>query len=336
MTGPTDPMAPSPATDPEPRKITVAALDHYESAVRALLSAGLPEMDVRFADGTGETDRLAVAKDADVLLAGWSPVSAEVLRASPRLRLVQKMGVGVDRIDTTTATELGVRVLRAAGINADAVAEMTVLLILAVLRELPWAVAELRAGRFQKEALRERTVQLAGQRVGLVGLGHIGRAVAARLHAFGTELAYHDPLVPAAAGPPGMTAMALDDLIAWADVVSLHVPLTPETRNLLDRRRIGMMRAGAVVVNTARGGLIDESALIEAIEDGRLRGAGLDVTGTEPPDPDSPLLASHRVIVTPHIGGAVASNFANVVDRARRNIETFFAGRPVDQDDVVC
>lgn len=323
------------STDPA-RPITVAALDYYEPEVRRRLTDELPGMDLRFAAGKDEDDRVAVAADADALLAGWSPVSATVIGASPRLRLIQKMGVGTDRIDTNAAAARGVRVLRAAGINADAVAEMAILLMLAVLRELPWAASELRAGRFQKEVLRERTVQLAGQRVGLVGFGHIGVSVATRLQAFATEVAYFDVRDAPPGAPGGVIPMGLDELIGWADIVSLHVPLNSETRNLLDANRIAAMRPGAIVVNTARGGLIDEDALCDAIERGHLRGAGLDVTAQEPPDPGSRLLTSDRVILTPHMGGAVASNFANVARRARLNIEAFFAGQPVGTDDVVC
>jgi phosphoglycerate dehydrogenase-like enzyme len=314
----------------------VGALDYYEAEIRRQLLDELPGMAVAFATGPTERDRLAVAKDADVLLVGWSPVSAEVIRASPRLRLIQKMGVGVDRIDLATAQERDVRVLRAAGINADAVAEMTILLMLAVLRELPWAVSELRSGRFQKENLRKRTVQLAGQRVGLIGFGHIGTAVATRLQGFGVEMAYYDTRADVATDRTSAVPMALEDLLAWSDIVSLHTPLVPETRYLLNRARIGSMRPGAVVINTARGGLIDEDALCDAITDGRLRGAGLDVTAEEPIPSGSRLLTCDRVIITPHMGGAVASNFNNVARRARANILAFFAGTPIADEDIVC
>lgn len=319
--------------------LRVGVLDYYEDGVRRQLTDQMdqiPGVDIAFAEGTGEQHRLAVAKDADVLLAGWSPVSAEVIAASGRLRLIQKMGVGVDKIDLDAARARGVRVLRAAGINAGAVAEMTILLMLAVLRELPWAVSELRDGRFQKETLRNRTIQLAGQHVGLVGFGHIGAAVAARLRGFDVTTAYYDPRTDLRADPSLASPMPLDELLRWSDIVSLHTPLTPETRHLLNRARIASLRPGAVVINTARGGLIDEEALVAAISEGRLRGAGLDVTAEEPAGEDSPLLASDRVIVTPHIGGAVASNFANVSRRARTNILAFFAGEPVGDEDVVC
>ena len=205
--------------------IRVGALDYYEAEIQRQLLDELPDMALEFTAGPTEQDRIAVARDADVLLVGWSPVSTEVIRASPRLRLVQKMGVGVDRIDLATAQELNVRVLRAAGINADAVAEMTILLMLAVLRELPWAVNELRSGRFQKESLRKRTIQLTGQRVGLVGLGHIGTAVATRLQGFGVEVAYFDTRADLPTDLPSTAPMALDDLLAWSDIVSLHIPL---------------------------------------------------------------------------------------------------------------
>lgn len=316
--------------------LRVGVLDYYENGVRRQLMDEIPDMNIAFAEGPDELHRLAVAKEADVLLAGWTPVSTEVIGASPRLRLIQKMGVGVDKIDVAAARARGVRVFRAAGINADAVAEMTVLLMLAVLRELPWAVSELRDGRFQKEKLRDRTIQLAGQRVGLIGFGHIGAAVAARLQGFKVETSYHDPLPHLRVDRSLASPMSLDELLRWSDIVSLHTPLTPQTRHLLNRARIAAMRPGAVVINTARGGLVDEDALCAAINEGKLRGAGLDVTAEEPLPRNSPLLASDRVIITPHIGGAVASNFANVARRARSNILAFFAGDPVGEEDVVC
>jgi phosphoglycerate dehydrogenase-like enzyme len=322
-------------TDP-PTTIQVGVLDYYEPPNRKDLEAELSGLKTNFAEGKEEADRLAVAADCDVLLAGWQPVSAAVIEASPRLRMIQKMGVGVDKIDTEAAAARGVRVLRAAGINADAVAEMTILLILAVLRELPWATSQLRAGAWEKETLRARTTQLPDQRVGLIGLGAIGAEVAARLKAFKVETAFFDvaPAPASLADPP--TPMALDELLAWSDIVSLHVPLTPQTRNLLDAERLAALKPGGVVINTARGGLIDEDALCDAIDSGHLRGAGLDVTAAEPVSPDSRLLKSDRIIVTPHQGGAVASNFANVARRARSNIQDFFAGKPLREGDVVC
>jgi len=317
-------------------RIRVGALDHYEDGIRQRVLHALDGMDVEFASGTSESDRLAVASDVDVLLAGWSPVSADVIAASPRLRLVQKMGVGVDKIDLDAARARQVTVLRAAGINAGPVAEMTVLLMLALLRELPWAVSQLRAGHFQKEAIRSRAVPLAGQRVALVGFGNIGRAVATRLRGFDVEVRYFDVRADRPGDGDLASRMDLDELVAWGDIVSLHVPLLPDTHHLLDRRRIATMRPGAVVINTARGGLIDEDALCDALDEGRLRGAGLDVTAEEPAPTTSRLLATDKVIVTPHVGGAVASNFDNVAQRARHNILAVFAAEPVSEDDVVC
>lgn len=315
--------------------LTVGVLDLYEHRLRRQLLKEFADMTLRFAQGASDQQRLEAAREAEVLLAGWSAVGPEIIAASAKLRLIHKLGVGVDRIDLDAARSRKVTVLRAAGINAVPVAEMTVLLMLAVLRELPWAVDELRHGRFQKEVLRDRTIQLAGQRVGLVGFGHIGQAVARRLAAFDVEIAYADPAPGRTADPGVAVPMELDDLVAWADIVSLHAPLLPETQNLMDSSRIARMRPGAILVNTARGGLVDDEALADAISAGQLRGAGLDVTAIEPLPADSRLLGLQRVVVTPHIGGAVATNFLNVARRARQNVTAYFAGQPIPADDLV-
>jgi phosphoglycerate dehydrogenase-like enzyme len=315
---------------------TIAVLEPYADQMAACLVTSFDDWDVLFVADFSEAERIRVARAADVMLVGWSPVSGDVIEAATRLRVIHKMGVGVDKIDLAAALRCKVRVLRAAGINADAVAEMTILLMLAVLRELPWAAAELRQGRFQKELLRGRTDQLAGRNVGLVGLGHVGRAVASRLSSFGVSIAGFDPrrdLDPAALG---VAPMDFGELLGWSDILSLHAPLVPATEQLVNAEAIGAMRTGAILINTARGGLVDEAALCAALGSGKLRGAGLDVTASEPIDPRSPLLALDQVIVTPHIGGAVNDNFPNVVRRARANIDAFFDGRTIDPEDLVC
>jgi phosphoglycerate dehydrogenase-like enzyme len=316
-------------------RATVAVLDAYEEPLRAMLRSEFEGHRVVFAEGASERDRVDAVREAEVALVGWSPLGARVMDAARRLRVIHKLGVGVDKIDLEAARRRGVAVLTASGVNAAAVAEMTVMLVLAVLRDLPWATAELRAGRFQKEALRRRTHQLAGMAVGLLGFGNIGREVARRLQGFDVDLAYHDVRVAPPEAAHGAVPVDLDGLLERSDVLSIHLPLTPQTAMILNRERIARLRRGAVVVNTSRGGLVDEEALLAALRAGALRGAGLDVTAREPLPPEDPLLACDRLIVTPHMAGAVYNNFGNVARRARRNVLSVLRGDPVPAADVV-
>jgi phosphoglycerate dehydrogenase-like enzyme len=314
----------------------VAVLDVMPAASRAVISDIFgPEFDIDFADGDSPADKADTAREAVALLTMWGAVTAATIAAAPHCRVIQKLGIGTDKIDTDAAQARDVAVLKAAGINAEAVAELTVLLALAVGRNLPRAVEAARAGRAVKEELRAVSFQLLGRTVGLVGFGHIGRAAAARFRAFGAEIVYHDPYRP---GPEveaelGARYLDLDELLATADVVSLHLPATD--RPVLDKEAVARIKPGAIVVNTARGSLIDEVALAEALRSEALLGAGLDVTADEPLPPDSPLLELDRVVLTPHVGGAVANNFPRVIQRALANITAVLAGDALPPADVV-
>lgn len=315
----------------------IAVLDVVPASSREALSACFePEFVLRYAtDNTCEA-RVEAAADASVLLVGWSPVEAPVIEAATRCRLIQKLGVGVDRIDIDTAARRGIPVLLASGINAEAVAEMTILLILAVSRNLVWAVEETRTGRFPKETLRAQTFQLLDKTVGLVGFGHIGRAVARRLGPFRVETLYYD-VAPAAPDEEQRCAaryVGLDELVSRSDVISLHLPATPDNRGLVDADLLRKATPGAILVNTARGSLVDEAALAEAVRTGRLAGAGLDVTYPEPLPPSSPLRDLDRVVITPHVSGAVANNFPRVVERAHHNVRAVLDGQPVAPTDI--
>jgi phosphoglycerate dehydrogenase-like enzyme len=320
-------------------KLTVAVLDPMPAASRQVIADifGAEFRIVQAEDDSPEAKRLAAA-DASVLLTMYGTVDGDTIAAAPRARVIQKLGVGTDKIDTAATADRGIAVFKAAGINADAVAELTVLHILAVGRNLGRAMVAARSGKVEKELLRAESFQLVGKTVGLLGLGHIGLAVARRLAPFGVELIYHDlrrtsPENEAAVPIRYVTA---DELIATADVISLHLPLTPATRNLVGEDVLDRVKPGLILVNTARGGLVDERALAKAIADGRVLGAGLDVTAEEPLPAGSPLHGLDRVVLTPHVGGAVANNFPNVIRRAYANVQALLAGRgEVAEADVV-
>ena len=238
--------------------------------------------------------------DAEVLLHVLKPVSAADIAAAPALRLIQKIGVGVNTIDLDAAAARGIAVCNMPGTNSQAVAELTLALMLAALRRVPLFDRETRAGRGWTAKLDhfDGIGEIAGRTVGLVGYGEIGRRLAPVLAALGAHVLY-----TATAPKPGAEAewRALDDLLAESDVVSLHVPLNDATEGLLDGAAIARMKPGAVLVNTARGGLVDEPALIAALASGRLMAAGLDVFAMEPVDSANPLFALPNVVVMPHI-----------------------------------
>lgn len=322
---------------PSAARASVAVLDVLSPASREqVLETFGNRFDVVFNDGS-DGAKQRIAQGATALLAGWDRVDADVISSARVCRVIQKLGVGTDKIDVEAARQGRIAVLRAAGVNSEAVAEMAVLLTLAVLRRFVPAVHAVRVGRMAKEELRATAYQLMGKTVGLVGAGHIGRAAARRFAAFDTTLIYFDVtrLTSEVEHRLGMTYLELDELIATSDILTLHLPLTEETRHVLDRRRLARMKPSAVLVNTARGGLVDEAALIEALASGALLGAGLDVTQDEPVSPGSPLLALENVIVTPHYAAAVADNFPRVVRHAYRNVTSVLDGTPVNPEDVV-
>ena len=294
-----------------------------------------PELDLLTLATGEEEERLALAAEAEAVVVAASPFSAAHLAAARRLRFVQHQGVGWQ--DTVAWQGLAARGIPLATTPQGTtlpVAEMTVLLALAALRRLPFADAELRQGRWHVNALRPVSRNLAGRVVGYVGFGRIGQAAAERFAAFGTTGIYFDPAVTL---PPTdearlrlRRAASLEALLAEAEIVTLHLPVTAASRKLIDAAAIARMRPSAVLVNTARGGLVDEAALAAALREGRLLAAALDVFEAEPPPSDHPLLALPNVVVTPHISAGTLDAFEEKLSAALGNVAAFFAGRPVD------
>ena len=280
-----------------------------------------PEVDVaRFAGDL---------RDAEVLLHILKPVTEEVLAGAPRLRLVQKIGVGVDTIDLDAARRRGVAVANMPGTNTQAVAESALMLMLAALRNLPGLDRACRTENVwsPEGAARERRNtlgELCGRTVGLVGAGAVASRLVGPLRALGARVIYADRRER-----PELEAERhdLDDLLGASDVVSLHLPLTPETEGLIDRRTLARMKPGAILVNTARGGLVDETALVETLTSGRLLAAGLDVLAEEPPPPDHPLLSLDNVVLTPHVAWLTQETLKRSFDVALENVRRLRDGR---------
>ena len=283
--------------------------------------------DVDVVPKLSEEQLIARMADVDALVVrSETKVTARVLASAPRLQVVGRAGVGVDNIDVEAATRHGVYVVNAPTGNIVAVAELTVGLVLALLRNIPAADAHVRAGEWKRNQFLGREAR--GKTLGLVGLGRIGTEVAKRAAALEMRLLAHDPYATQAkAQSLGVSLVALDDLFTQADVITVHAPLTPETRGLIGRDAMSRVKRGAYLVNAARGELVDEVAVADALADGRLAGAALDVYAQEPPT-GSPILAAPHTVLTPHIAGSTAEAQVNVAVDVARQVLDVLAGRP--------
>ena len=233
-----------------------------------------------------------------LLVRSRTKVTASVLAQAPHLAVIGRAGVGVDNIDVKAATERGIPVVNAPAAATTSVAELVVGLVVAVARDFGSQVPAAKKGEWKKAG---NGVELAGRTVGFVGYGRIAREAAVRLKAFGMKVQAYDPYLTKS--PDGTPLLPLDELIPTSQVVSLHTPLTPETRRILNAERLARLPKGAIVLNVARGGLVDEGALLASLESGHLTGAALDVFEEEPPQ-NARLLAHPRLVVTPHIGAS--------------------------------
>lgn len=232
-------------------------------------------------------------------IAGLDEIDRPALQGAEGLMVISRYGVGLDNVDLEAAKDLGILVTHTPGANASSVAELTLGLMLAIMRRIPLACSLTVHGQWP----HLRGASLAGKVVGLLGLGRIGRAVAARLLPFGAQVIAFDPQPdPDFASLRSIELTTRRDLIRRADLLSLHVPLTDETSGMVDGEFLALMKSGATLVNTSRGEVIDEGALIQALRSGHLAGAALDVLAQEPPQPDHPLLNMDQVIITPHMG----------------------------------
>ena len=278
------------------------------------------------ARGDDFTEGLAAA---DFILVADHPVTAEHLAAAPRLRMIQHQGVGYERIDLDACRARRVPVGLTPEGTSVGVAEHTILLILGVYKRLLTAADGVREGRWMQWDLRDCSFELSGKTLGLVGFGRIGREVARRALAFDARVTYHDPPVPQPPDLPVTRIEELDQLLTEADIVSLHVPLTPATRHLINAGTLARMKPGSILINTARGGLVDEAALLPALRDGPLLGAGLDVLDPEPPDLANPLLHLENVLVTPHIAAGTRDALAAKMRAAFANMLRYTRGEPL-------
>jgi len=285
--------------------------------------AAIPGLDIAICP-EDDTARLAtLLRDCDILWHVLRRCTADMIATAPKLRLIQKIGVGVNTIDLDAAKARGIAVCNLPGTNAHAVAEMTLALMLAVVRRIPRFDTSLRSGVWTDLALQDGVGELGGRTVGLVGYGAVPRILAPVLTALGCSLLY-----TARNQVPDAIArfVPLEILLRESDLISLHVPLTDETNHLIDRNALASMKQGAMLINTARGGLVDQAALTDALRIGHLGGAGLDVFDTEPVAPGEALLGLQNVVATPHVAWNTTGTFDRSFELAAENCRRIEAG----------
>lgn len=306
--------------------VSSGPLRNRAGAFRAILAeAGLETVEPPGEHALSADELMVHLSGCDAVIAGGEVYSAELLGCCPRLKVIARTGVGYDAVDVDAATRRGIVVTITPGTNHDSVAEQAFGLLLAVTRRVAWNDRLIRRGGWD----RTLVMPLRGKRMGLVGLGRIGKAMVPRAHAFGMSVCGFDPLVrdPRGCADLGVAQVGFEELLAESDVVSLHCPLTAETHRLFDLRVFGRMKRGAILINTARGGVVDEGGLWAALVSGQLAGAGLDVLDPEPPSRDNPLLQLDQVVFSPHIAGIDTQAMSDMAEAAARCIVEVLAGR---------
>jgi D-3-phosphoglycerate dehydrogenase len=287
-----------------------------------LIEAGCRILEWREGCGLSESDLLTKLAEADAWIVAFHPIGSALLDAAPRLRIIAKHGVGVDNIDIAAATARGIVIATAPSANDQAVADLTMGLLLALLRRIPEANASVKAGRWE----RFLGCGLCGKVLGILGLGRIGQNVARRAKGFGVELIGADPLWPEdVARQLGIRPVEMNELLAQADIISLHAPLTAQTTGLIGAAAIASMKPGVWIVNTSRGKVVDEKAMYEALTSGRVAGYATDVFENEPPT-GSPLFALPNVITTPHMGTHTRESLQLMGDRVTDAVLHVFRG----------
>lgn len=269
-------------------------------------------------------------RDADFIMVYRARLPEEVLRAARKTRLVQLLSAGYDNMDLKLMRALEIPCANNGGANSWAVADHAVLLMLALYKQLLAADQATREGRWNAPITGTNTFEMANKLVGIVGIGNIGRQVARRVQAFDARVQYYDkfPLSPERERELKITHVSLDELFRTSDIITCHTPLTPETRRLVSRERIAMMKPTAILINTSRGPVVDEAALTEALQQGRIAGAGLDVFEKEPVDPSNPLLKLKNVVVTPHSAGTTWDTWFRRAEFAYMNMKRVWGGQP--------
>jgi D-3-phosphoglycerate dehydrogenase len=296
-----------------------------EELAPAALEVLAEDCEIRHVDGADRAALLPALADVDaVIVRSATQIDAEALAAGSRLKVVARAGVGLDNVDAEAATARGVLVVNAPTSNITSAAEHAVALLLSTARNIPAANASLKSGEWKRSSFTG--VEILDKTVGVVGLGRIGVLFAQRMAGFGVRLIAYDPYVPAARGAQlGVEMMSLDEVLAQADFISIHLPKTKETAGLIGERELALMKPSAILVNAARGGLVDEQALAQALKNGQIAGAAVDVYATEPCT-DSPIFSEPNAVVTPHLGASTNEAQDKAGTAVARSVKQALAG----------
>ena len=311
-----------------PRPVVAIADSPFPTLDPAKAALKRVDADVRMAKSGSADDILAVARDADAILVCYAQITPEIIRALTRCKVISRTGLGVDNIDLPSAKEKNIAVTYVPDYCLQEVSDHAMALLLALARKIPLSNKLVQAGRWEMPAVVP-IYRLEGQVLGLLGFGNIPRALTPKAKAFGLKVITHDPYVSAEhLKTLGVENVSFDDLLARSDFISVHAPLMPQTRGLLNAAAFAKMKKGVMIVNTARGPLIDQNALVAALDSGQVGGAALDVLETEPPPKDLPLAGRDNVILTPHTAFYSVDALNELQTKAASDVARVLSGEP--------
>ncbi|MDE5773766.1 MAG: D-2-hydroxyacid dehydrogenase [Muribaculaceae bacterium] len=311
----------------------IVILDGYSVNPGDMSWEGLCQLgEVKVYDRTSPADVVERSKGAEILITNKTPLTGEMLRQLPDCRFISILATGYNIVDVSEASALGIVVSNVPDYSTDSVAQSAMALLLTITNHVEDYAVENRSGRWSECKdfcyWSHPLIELSGKLLGIIGYGNIGRATARVAQALGMRVAVYSSKPQSEL--PGVTKMSMDDIFRKCDVVSLHCPLTPETTGLINKERLEMMKSTAILINTARGGLINEQALAEALNSGKIYAAGLDVLSEEPPKNDNALLSARNCYVTPHISWATVEARKRLVTITEDNVKAFLAGNPIN------
>lgn len=308
-------------------RVLVTGAELVEEATDLLSRNGIEAIYVDGYSGPGKLAEVAENRQVDAILVRQGKINEQVIGASSRLRVIAKHGSGVDNIDLDAATSHNIPVLRALAANAQSVAELAITLSVTLMKDVGFLSDTVKSGAWPKTKYVGR--DLAGARFGIIGFGEIGRRTAKLAQGLGMETMAYDPFADDADGTK--VSRDLSEVLAASDIVSLHCPLSPQTHHLINRDRLQMMKSTAFIVNTSRGAVVDETALLETLKTGGIAGAALDSFEQEPPSPDHPFWQMPNLIATPHVGGASRSALRNMAVQSAQHIVDVLTGAAFDR-----
>lgn len=316
------------------KNLKIVVLDGYSVNPGDMSWNGFEKLgDLKVYDRTAPDQILERAADAPVIITNKVPLTGETLRRLPALKYVGVLATGYNIVDIEEARRLGIVVTNIPAYSTDSVAQMVFAHLLNIVQRVDFYTDEIKAGEWCRCAdfcyMKFPHMELADKTMGIIGYGNIGGAVGKIAHAFGMKVVTPSSK-PASELPHYVEKVSMDELLRTADVVSLHCPLTDSTRHLINERRLAMMKPSAILINTGRGPLVDDHALANALNNGTIYAAGLDVLSTEPPREDNPLLTARNCFFTPHIGWATAEARQRLMNIAVSNLESYLGGHPVN------